>query len=76
MRRPRKPARSNSSAPGPYKFVEYRPDSHVKLTRYDGYAANKNGKQERDGFAGKKEAFIDSVTFRFMPESGARVRCP
>lgn len=58
---------------GPYKFVEYRPDSHVKLTRYDGYAVNKNGKQERDGFAGKKEAFIDSVTFRFMPESGARV---
>ena len=58
---------------GPYKFVEYRPDSHVKIARYDGYSANPKGKQERDGFAGKKEAFIDSVTFRFMPEAGARV---
>ena len=58
---------------GPYRFVEYKPDSHVKIARYDGYAVNPKGKQERDGFAGKKEAFIDSVTFRFMPEAGARV---
>jgi peptide/nickel transport system substrate-binding protein len=57
---------------GPYKFVEYKPDSHVKLTRYDGYSVNPNGKQARDGFAGKKETFIDTVTFRFMPEAGAR----
>ena len=26
----------------------------------------------RDGFAGKKEVLIDTVTFRFMPEAGAR----
>ena len=26
----------------------------------------------RDGFAGKKEVLVDSVTFRFMPEAGAR----
>ena len=58
---------------GPYRFVEYRPDSHVKIARYDGYSVNPKGKQERDGFAGKKEAFIDTVTFRFMPEAGARV---
>ena len=58
---------------GPYKFVEYRPDSHVKIARYDGYSVDPNGKQARDGFAGKKEAFIDTVTFRFMPEAGARV---
>ena len=58
---------------GPYKFVEYRPDSHVKIARYDGYSVNPKGKPTRDGFAGKKEAFIDSVTFRFMPEAGARV---
>ena len=57
---------------GPYRFVEYKPDSHVKLTRYDGYSPNPNGKQSRDGFAGKKEAYIDTITFRFMPEAGAR----
>ena len=45
----------------------------MKIARYDGYAVNPNGKQARDGFAGKKEAFIDTVTFRFMPEAGARV---
>lgn len=56
---------------GPYKFVEYKPDSHVKLARFDGYVPNPNG-TGRDGFAGKKEAFLDTVTFRFMPEGGAR----
>ncbi len=56
---------------GPYKFVEYKPDSHVKLARFDGYAPNPKG-TGRDGFAGKKEAFLDAVTFRFMPEGGAR----
>jgi peptide/nickel transport system substrate-binding protein len=58
---------------GPYRFVEYKPDSHVKIARYDGYSPNPKGKQERDGFAGKKDAFIDTITFRFMPEMGARV---
>jgi peptide/nickel transport system substrate-binding protein len=56
---------------GPYKLVEYKPDSHVKLARYDGYSFNPNA-TGRDGFAGRKEAFIDTVTFRLMPEAGAR----
>jgi len=56
---------------GPYKFVEYKPDSHVKVARFDDYKANPAYK-ERDGFAGAKIAYIDSVTFRFMPEAGAR----
>lgn len=56
---------------GPYKFVEYKPDSHVKLARFDDYVPNPAYK-ERDGFAGAKIAYLDSVTFRFMPEAGAR----
>ncbi|MDQ4088673.1 MAG: ABC transporter substrate-binding protein [Pseudomonadota bacterium] len=56
---------------GPFRFVEYKPDSHVKLARFDGYVPNPKG-TGRDGFAGKKEVFLDSVTFRFMPEAGAR----
>ena len=56
---------------GPYKFVEYKPDSHVKVARFDDYKPNPAYK-ERDGFAGAKIAYIDSVTFRFMPEAGAR----
>lgn len=56
---------------GPYQFVEYRPDSHMLLRRFDGYVPNPNG-SGRDGFAGRKEALIDTIRFRFMPEAGAR----
>lgn len=56
---------------GPFRFVEYKPDSYVKLARFDGYVPNPKA-TGRDGFAGKKEVFLDTVTFRFMPEEGAR----
>lgn len=56
---------------GPFRFVEYKPDSHVKLARFDDYKPNPAYK-ERDGFGGAKIVHIDSVTFRFMPEAGAR----
>lgn len=56
---------------GPYKFVEYKPDSHVKIARFDDYRPNP-AYRERDGFAGNKVAYLDTVTFRFMPEAGAR----
>ena len=45
---------------GPYKFVEYKPDSHVKLARYDGYAPNPKG-TGRDGFAGIADRKIDEA---------------
>ncbi len=56
---------------GPMKFVEYAPDSHATLERFADYVPNPNYTQ-RDGFAGRKELFIDRAVFRFMPESGAR----
>jgi len=56
---------------GPFQFVEFRPDSHVKLRRFDGYASNMNY-PARDGFGGRKTAHFDTVTLRFMPEAGAR----
>ncbi len=57
---------------GPFQFVEYRPDSHVRLRRFEGYVPN-TAYKERDGFVGKKTVHLDSVMFRFMPEAGARV---
>jgi peptide/nickel transport system substrate-binding protein len=67
-----KPANQiNYIGTGPFKFVEYKPDSHVKIARFDGYVPNPKA-TGRDGLAGKKEVFIDSVTWRFMPEAGAR----
>jgi peptide/nickel transport system substrate-binding protein len=56
---------------GPFQFVEFRPDSHVKLRRFDGYMQNPNA-TGRDGFGGKKTAWVDTITIRFVPEGGAR----
>ncbi len=56
---------------GPYQFVEYIPDSHVLVRRFDAYSQNANF-QKRDGFGGKKTAWFDTVRFRHIPESGAR----
>jgi len=56
---------------GPFQFVEYQPDSHVKLKRFEGYASDTQF-QAPDGFGGKKTVYFDTVTFRFMPEAGAR----
>jgi peptide/nickel transport system substrate-binding protein len=57
---------------GPYKFVEYVPDSHVKLERFDDYTADTRY-PGADGFGGRKTAWFDTVTFRVIPEPGAQV---
>lgn len=57
---------------GPFKFVEFVPDSHVKLERYEDYAAN-DALPGLSGFAGHKEACVDTVTFRMLTEVGARM---
>ncbi len=61
----------NHIGTGPYQFVEFKPDSHVLLKRFDGYTANASF-TKRDGFGGKKTAYFDTVTFRHIPEGGAR----
>lgn len=57
---------------GPYKFVEYVPDSHVKLERFKDYVPNEDYK-DIDGFGGRKTAYLDTITFRVIPEAGAAV---
>jgi peptide/nickel transport system substrate-binding protein len=52
--------------------VEYVPDSHVKLTRFDGYSLDTR-MPGMDGFGGRKTAYLEHVTFRIMPELGAQV---
>ncbi len=56
---------------GPFNFVEFRPDSHVKLARFDGYVQN-TAYQGMDGFAGRKVVNVSEALIRFMPEAGAR----
>ncbi|MBL8690496.1 MAG: ABC transporter substrate-binding protein [Rhodospirillaceae bacterium] len=62
----------NMIGTGPYQFVEYLADSHAKLKRFDGYMPNEAAK-DRDGFGGKKIPYVDTVTFRIMPEANARL---
>jgi peptide/nickel transport system substrate-binding protein len=43
---------------GPYRFVEHLPDRHIRLDRYEGYAART---EEPDGATGRKHAYFDSI---------------
>lgn len=56
---------------GPYKFVEYVPDDHLTLERFDGYVPDDRF-DGPSGFGGKRTAYIDKIEFRFVPEAGAR----
>ncbi|OPZ65161.1 MAG: Oligopeptide-binding protein AppA precursor [Firmicutes bacterium ADurb.Bin506] len=55
---------------GPFKFVEWIPDRHIKLVKYDGY---KPLDTPASGFAGKRAALVDELLFIPVPEPGARV---
>jgi peptide/nickel transport system substrate-binding protein len=57
---------------GPYKFVEYRPDDHVTLEKFEDYVPNRDF-EGPSGFGGNKTAFLDGAIFRIIPEAGARV---
>jgi len=57
---------------GPFKYVEYVPDSHVLLERFDDYSADMDH-DGPEGFGGKKTPYLDTVRFRIIPEAGARI---
>jgi peptide/nickel transport system substrate-binding protein len=57
---------------GPFELVQFVPDSYVKLKRFEGYTPDARY-TDRDGFGGYKVACLDTVTFRMVPEPGARV---
>jgi len=57
---------------GPYRFVEYVPDSHVTIERFPDYSADTRH-DGMDGFGGLKTAYLDRVVFRIIPEPGAQV---
>jgi peptide/nickel transport system substrate-binding protein len=56
---------------GPFRFVEFVPDSHVLLARFDGYTPN-DTLDGLSGFGGRKQACVDTVRFRMLTEAGAR----
>ncbi|MCL4188016.1 MAG: ABC transporter substrate-binding protein [Rhodobacteraceae bacterium] len=57
---------------GPYRIVEYVPDSHVTIEKFADYSQDTR-QEGPDGFGGRKTAYLDTVTFRIIPEPGAQV---
>lgn len=57
---------------GPFQLIEFVPGDHVKLKRHDGYQPN-TAFEDRTGLGGYKQACLDTVTFRFVIDQGARV---
>ncbi len=68
----REGGKSDIIGTGPYQYVEWVADSHVKLKRYDGYVADTRFKGT-NGFGGHKVAWLDELDFRYVKEPVARV---
>ena len=54
---------------GPFKFVEHRPDRHIKLARFDGYASRS---EPANGLAGQRAANVDELLFLPVPDYATR----
>lgn len=50
---------------GPYKFVEWKPNQHIKLTRFAQY---KPLDGQANGYGGRKVAHVDDLVFMFVPD--------
>jgi len=57
---------------GPFQFVEWVPDSHIRLKRFDAYVPDTRY-QGSNGFGGNKQVWFDTVDFKIVKEPGARV---
>lgn len=54
---------------GPYRFDSWARGQYVKLVRFDSYCAYGDG---MDGLAGRKNAFIGTLVYHFVPDAFAR----
>ena len=55
---------------GPFRFVEHKPDRHVKLARFSDYAARA---EPANGTAGKRIAYLDELLFIPVPDTAVRM---
>jgi peptide/nickel transport system substrate-binding protein len=55
---------------GPFRFVEWIADRHIVLDRFAEYAADTRA-PGTDGYGGRKQALVDRVVLRFIPEPSA-----
>lgn len=50
---------------GPYQFVEWNPNQHIKLKKFEDY---KPLEGKANGYGGRKIAYIDEFIFLFVPD--------
>jgi peptide/nickel transport system substrate-binding protein len=55
---------------GPYRFVEHKPDRHIKLARFKEYVARA---EAPDGYGGKRVAYVDEILFIPVPDVAVRL---
>jgi peptide/nickel transport system substrate-binding protein len=56
---------------GPYRFVEHKPDRHIKVTRFKDYAARTDSPD--DGYGGRRVAYADEILFIPVPDEAVRL---
>ena len=55
---------------GPFRFVEHKPDRHVRLARFKDYAARS---EPANGTAGRRVAYLDELLFIPVPDTAVRL---
>lgn len=55
---------------GPYRFVEHRPDRHIKVARFKDYAARS---EAPNGYGGRRTAYLDEILFIPVPDVAVRL---
>jgi peptide/nickel transport system substrate-binding protein len=55
---------------GPFRFVEHRPDRHIRLARFKEYGARS---EPANFFGGKRVAYLDEIRFIPVPDVAVRL---
>lgn len=56
---------------GPFEFVEWLPDRHVKVKRFEDYWGGPD--EEPSGLAGRRTAYVDEILFIPVPDESVRI---
>ena len=57
---------------GPFRFVEHKPDRHIRVAKFKEYAARTEAPDEV-GLAGKRTAWADEIRFMPVPDVAVRI---
>src|SRR5690606_17287490 len=59
-------------ATGPFEFVDWDGVTRLRIKRYEDYRPDETH-QDRDGYGGRRVAYLDEVTFTVVSEASSRV---